>query len=321
MGDLTLQHVVLRICAALLISAVHGFAVAGMSCLLGDEGPRHDSRLGIGPWQHADPIGGLLMVFFTLGWIRPIAVDPGELRSGRLGLLAVVLGGSGATLLLAVLARLVRPFVLNVLADTEAATFFVFVETLGQLCVSFTLFNLLPLPVLTGQHLLVAIVPAWRDTLTRSQPYVAVALALLVATGMPVRLFAPAQTFLLPLVLGDWHVARLDPRHFAVAAQAVHCRHDRSFQGQIAFPQPEHERVTNQLGRHPADGQSTLSCQLHGQQTFRDTGIETSLLHAVDQFRAIADDRDLRLRRAEPGRQRNTIEAGRRDQDTDPPAA
>jgi Zn-dependent protease len=203
MGDLTLEHVVLRIFAVLLISAVDGFAIAGMSCLLGDQGPRHDGRLGIGPFRHADPIGGLLMVFFILGWIRPIAIDPTQLRSGRPGLLAVVVAGSGATLLLAVLARLVRPFVLNVLPDTEAAEFFVFVATLGQLCVSFTLFNLVPLPVLTGQHLLAAIAPALRDTLTRSQPYAAVALALLVATGIPVHLLAPVQSLFAGLIVGD----------------------------------------------------------------------------------------------------------------------
>src|SRR5580704_3906786 len=175
MGDLTLQHVVLRIGAVLLIASVHGYAIAGISCLLDDPTPRYDGRLRIGPWRHADPIGGLLTVFFTLGWIRPIAVDPGLLRVRRLGLIVVVLIGSGATLLLAVLARLVRPFVLNLLPDTEAATFFIFVQTLGQICVSFTLFNLLPLPVLTGQHLLVAIMPSWRETLIRYQPYAAVA--------------------------------------------------------------------------------------------------------------------------------------------------
>ena len=203
MSDLTLQHVVLRIVAALLIVAVHGFAVAGISCLLGDPGPRHDGRLGLSPWRHADPIGGLLLVFFTLGWIRPIAVDPGQLRSGRVGLVAVVAGASGATLLLAILPRLMRPFVLNLLPDTASATFFIFVETLGQLCVSFTLFNLLPLPVLTGQHLLVALSPGWRDGLTRIRTYAAVVLALLVVSGMAARLLAPAQSLFMRLVLGD----------------------------------------------------------------------------------------------------------------------
>jgi Zn-dependent protease len=182
---------------------VHGFAIAGMSCVLGDRGPRHDGRLGIGPWRHADAIGGFLMVFFTLGWIRPIAIDPGQLRMGRVGLVAIVMTGSCATMLLAVLPRLVRPFVLTLLPDTQAAAFFGFIETLGQLCVSFTLFNLLPLPVLTGQHLLVAVVPAWRERITRVQPYAAVALALLIGGGVATRLLAPAQGLFVRVVLGD----------------------------------------------------------------------------------------------------------------------
>src|ERR1019366_2969449 len=59
-------------------------------------------------------------------------------------------------------------------------------------CVSFTLFNLLPLPVLTGQHLLVALAPGWRDGLTRIRTYAAVVLALLVVSGMAARLIAAA---------------------------------------------------------------------------------------------------------------------------------
>jgi Zn-dependent protease len=203
MGDLTLQHVVLRIGAVLLIAGVHGFSIAGMSCLLGDQGPRHDGRLGLGPWRHVDPIGGLLMVFFTFGWIRPIAVDPGSLRSGRVGLVAVVAGASGATLLLAVLARMARPFLLGLLPDTAAATLFIFIETLGQLCISFTLFNLLPLPPLTGQHLLVAALPAWREAVAQMRIYPAVVLMLLVASGLAERLLAPAESIVARVVFGQ----------------------------------------------------------------------------------------------------------------------
>jgi Zn-dependent protease len=203
MGDLTLQHVVLRIGAVLLIASVHGFSVAGLSCVLGDQGPRHDGRLGLGPWRHADPIGGLLMVFFALGWIRPIAVDPGSLRSGRIGLVVVVAGASGATLLLAISARLFRPFLLGLLPDTAAATLFIFIETLGQLCVSFTLFNLLPLPVLTGQHLLVSALPDWRKPIARVQIHVTVALALLVASGLAGRLLALPESFVARVIFGD----------------------------------------------------------------------------------------------------------------------
>ena len=201
MGDLTLQHVALRIGAVLLIASVHGFAITATACALGDPGPRYDDRLGLSPLRHIDPLGGLLAMLFTVGWIRPVAVDPAKLRPGRAGLLAVVAVASCATIALAVLLRVTRPFVLSMLPDTAAATFFVFVETVGQLCVSFTVFNILPLPSLTGQHLLVAVLPRTRDVLRRVQPYVAALLALLIATGVIKRLLAPAEAIIARAVL------------------------------------------------------------------------------------------------------------------------
>jgi Zn-dependent protease len=199
LSDLTVQHVVLRIVAVLLIASVHGFVLAALAGAMGDPGPRHDERLSLSPWRHADPAGGLLMVLFALGWIRPVTVDP---RQGRLSLLAIVLGASCATLALGVLPRFIRPFVLNLLPDTAAATFFVFIETLGQLCVSFTLLNLLPIPILTGQHLLVALLPNRSDTIRRLQPYAAVLLGLLIVTGVMGRLLAPAEAAVASVIFG-----------------------------------------------------------------------------------------------------------------------
>jgi Zn-dependent protease len=202
-GDLTLQHVVLRICAGLVIVSVHGGAVAAVACALGDPGPHHDGRLTLNPFRHLDLVGGLLFVLFTYGWIAPVAVDPDRLRPGRAALVAVAAGASCATIAVAELLRFIRPLALNMLGDTAAATFFVFVETAGQLCVSFTLFNILPLPPLTGQHLLVAICPGKRDSFRRAQPYFAALFALLIATGITARLLAPAEAAFRHAILSD----------------------------------------------------------------------------------------------------------------------
>jgi Zn-dependent protease len=203
MGDLTLQQVVLRVGAMLLIAAVHGLAVAATACALGDPGPRYDRRLAVNPLRHVDPIGGLLMVLFAVGWIRPVAVDPDRLRPGRAGLPAVVIAASCATLGLVVLLRLVRPIVLNMLGDTAASTSFIFVETTGQLSIAFTLFNLVPLPPLTGAHLLVAVLPRKRELFRRVQPWLAGLLALLIATGAVTRLLAPAEAVVARVVLAE----------------------------------------------------------------------------------------------------------------------
>jgi Zn-dependent protease len=202
-GDLTLQHVVLRIGAVLLIAAVYGSAIAATACAMGDQGPRHDDRLSLNPVRHVDPIGGLLTVLFTIGWIRPVAVDPDRFRFGRAGLLVVVASGSSATIALAALLRLMRPYVLNILPDTAAMTLYVFVDTVERLCVSFTVFNLLPLPPLTGQLLLVALLPRTRQALGHIQPYLAVLFAVLIATSIVTRLLAPADAAIGRMLFGD----------------------------------------------------------------------------------------------------------------------
>ncbi len=202
MIDYTLQQFVLRLLAMVLIAAVHGFAVAGTACALGDPGPRYDGRLTANPLAHLDLLGTLAGVF-SLGWIRPIAVDPAVLRFGRAGLVLVVLAGAAATLASVVVLRLARPYLLPLLPDTTSALAFAVIETIGEVSIWFALVNVLPLPPLTGGHLLVAIAPGARERLRRLQPYAAVALAALAIAGLAARALAPAYAVLARAVLGE----------------------------------------------------------------------------------------------------------------------
>ena len=201
MGDLTLQQVVLRIVAVLLIVSVHGWTIAAMACRLGDPGPRHEERLSFNPIRHLDVLGFLLAVLFTFGWIRTISIDRERLWLGRTGLAIVVVAASGATIGLALLLQLVRPTILNWLPDTASSTFFVLVETVVQLCVSFTLFNMLPVPPLTGQYFLAATLTPKRDTLRRLSLPAVIVLALAIASGAMARLFAPIEAAVTPLII------------------------------------------------------------------------------------------------------------------------
>ena len=202
MTDYSLQQLVLRLLAMVFVAAVHGVAVAGTACALGDPGPRYDGRLTPNPLSHLDVLGTLAGVF-SAGWIRPIAVDPAELRTGRVGLALVVLAGTGATLASVVALRFVRPYLLPLLPDTTSALAFAFIETIGELSLWFALVNVVPLPPLTGSHLLVAIAPQWRDRLRRSQPYAAVLIAVLAVAGVVTRLLGPVYAVLARLVLGE----------------------------------------------------------------------------------------------------------------------
>ena len=184
MTDLTLQQLVLRLVAYAFILAVHGLAVAAVAVAMGDQGPRYDGRLRVNPVTHLDIIGIASGVLFSVGWIRPIAIDPIQLRLGRIGLVVIVAAGAAATLLSAVALRLLRPFLLSWLPDTASATTFALIEVVGELSAWFALINILPLPPLTGAHLLVAAAPAWNKVVARTAPYAALVLAVVAATGM-----------------------------------------------------------------------------------------------------------------------------------------
>jgi len=200
--DLTLQQLVLRLIAYVFIAAVHGLAVAAVAVAMGDQGPRYDGRLRVNPLAHLDIIGTASGVLFSVGWIRPIAIDPSELRVGRIGLPIAVAAGAAATLAGALALRLARPLLLPLLPDTASATAFALIEVTCELSAWFALINILPLPPLTGAHLLAAAAPGHGKIVARIAPYSGIALALVAATGVVTNVLTPGYRILVGLIVG-----------------------------------------------------------------------------------------------------------------------
>jgi Zn-dependent protease len=199
MLDLTLQLILMRALAALVLFPAQGLAVAATAVALGDPGPRYDGRLTASPFAHLDLLGLVGIVLFGLGWSKPVAVNPGELRSGRAGLVAVVLAGTLGPLTAAVALHLLTAPALTTLPLSGGLVAAAFLRTAAALCLANALFNLLPVPPLVGGHLLRALgvsVPAW---LARLFP---VALLALAGTGLARALIGPAEAVLGPLLIG-----------------------------------------------------------------------------------------------------------------------
>jgi Zn-dependent protease len=199
--DFTLQQIVLRFFAVLLIVGVHGIVVAATAQALGDPGPRYDGRLKLNPLAHIDLIGLAAGVLFSVGWIKPVAIDAAVLRIGRVGLVVVVGAAAVGVLILIIALQLVRPLVLPMLDDTTSTLIFALIETIGQLGIWFALVNLLPLPPFTGSHLLAALVPKTGEPMRRLHIYFALLLAVLAATGIITRVLEPAYRTIADLVL------------------------------------------------------------------------------------------------------------------------
>jgi Zn-dependent protease len=200
--DLTLQLLVLRLVAYVFIAAVHGFAVAASAVALGDQGPRYDRRLSLNPLAHLDLIGTASGVVFSVGWIKPVAIDPFALRSGRAGMAIVVAAGVAATLLAAMALRLARPFILPLLPDTAYATAFALIEITGELSAWFALVNLLPAYPLTGGHLIAIVLPSYGKAVAATAQWAGIVVAVVAASGIVANVLRPVYGALAKLVLG-----------------------------------------------------------------------------------------------------------------------
>jgi len=118
-------------------------------------------------------------------------------------LIPVAAASTAAILVIAFVLRLARPLLLPLLGDTSSMLAFALIETIGQLGVWFALVNLLPVPPLTGDYLLAALVPQIGDAIHKSQIYASVSLTGLAATGIITSVLGPAERIIAQLVLGE----------------------------------------------------------------------------------------------------------------------
>ena len=184
MFDLSFHQLLIRAGACILITSIHGFVLAAFARGLGDRGPQFDGRLTINPISHLDVLGAAMMILFQLGWIRPMAIDPFGLRFGRLGLLVCVLGSIATTLATVVLLLGLRFPALKYMPEALVPSVIATLNNSVEMCIWFAAFNLLPLPPLTGMHLIVAVRPSLAKTLTKYSLYAAIALTVLLVAGV-----------------------------------------------------------------------------------------------------------------------------------------
>lgn len=197
--DLTLQLVVLRLLAGLLIFTVHALVIAGTAVALGDKGPSYDGRLTPNPVSHLDLVGLASMILTGFGWSKPVAIEAAQLRFGRWGLLIPVVAGSLALLLLGyLLLQLVIPL-LTLLPYTAGLTAAAFVRLTARLCMWTALLALVPLPPLAGAHFLAALGIRLPE---RTGAILAWVLLLASVFGITRMVLTPLYGMVAPLLLG-----------------------------------------------------------------------------------------------------------------------
>lgn len=155
---------ILMLPAILIGFTFHEYAHAKMADRLGDKTPRFHGRLTLNPIAHLDPIGTLCILFFGIGWAKPVQVNPSAFKNYYKDDLKVSLAGPIANLIVAFFGMVLYTliFILGTSGVLEGTLFSVLFSMASQIVginVILFVFNLLPLPGLDGFSILRDISP------------------------------------------------------------------------------------------------------------------------------------------------------------------
>lgn len=167
----------------------HGFA----AYKLGDPTAKSMGRLSLNPLHHIDPIGFITLLFFRVGWAKPVVIDSRFFKNPKRDVAICSLAGPLSNFLLAFLFSFVYVFLVRIglslgLMSTASITYFEVLCMMAMYMVTINLglgvFNLIPIPPLDGSKILYAFLPS--RIIYKIMPYekyIQLALILLLLTG------------------------------------------------------------------------------------------------------------------------------------------
>jgi len=204
----TVQQILLMIVPVLLAVTVHEVAHGWMALRLGDPTAKLLGRLTLNPFKHLDPIGTL--VFFltmTIGWAKPVPVNPFNFRDPRRDMAFVALAGPMANVLLALLCALAyRGLVFWGLVERFELLFLplsLMLRIAVIVNLGLALFNLIPVPPLDGSRILMGILPRKKArALVYLEPYGFIILVGLILLGVVRAVIYPVLYSLFGLFTG-----------------------------------------------------------------------------------------------------------------------
>jgi Zn-dependent protease len=191
MFGISLQTLLLRLVAVLILGAVAGCAAAIAARVLGDRGPIDDQRLTLNPFAHLDLVGLAAGTAFGIGWSQPVALEPARLRGRVLGTLAVALAALLALIAVAAAANALQLAVATLSEDTAALLARDFLATLMSAGIGWAILNIVPVPPLIGGYVLAAAWPRAHAALWRVRLIAGTVLFVLLALRLPQMAIAP----------------------------------------------------------------------------------------------------------------------------------
>lgn len=146
--------------AALIAIILHELAHGLMSYWLGDPTPKRQGRLSLNPLNHLDLVGTLCLIFFHVGWAKPVVVNPEYYKNKKLGMFLVAFAGPFVNILVCITSMVIYAIYIRICYRFEIynenlhIVVGTFLMTLAMINLGLAIFNLLPIPPLDGSKIL-----------------------------------------------------------------------------------------------------------------------------------------------------------------------
>ena len=159
---------ILSALAAVIALTVHEFSHGYAAYKLGDSTAKNFGRLSFNPLKHLDIFGTLCLIFFKVGWAKPVPIDARNFKRPKRDFAITAICGPAVNLIISFLTAGIYLLYMALMRGVVFEEGFVF--NLAQTAADFLylfyainlglgIFNLIPIPPLDGSRILHLVLP------------------------------------------------------------------------------------------------------------------------------------------------------------------
>lgn len=193
--------------AVLLAITFHEYAHGYMAYRLGDATAKYDGRLTLNPFKHLDVFGTICLLFFHVGWAKPVRVNVRNLKNIRRDMVWIALAGPLTNFLLAFVSILCYGLFYKYSSGTNVVLNYLEIVCYysGIVNVGLGVFNLIPIPPLDGSNVIRELIPGAAALYNKIGRYSGLILMALLVFGV---LSGPLSLMNSAIVNGIWSLVK-----------------------------------------------------------------------------------------------------------------